>query len=85
MAAMRLCLERLVPPLKSRDTAVIVPGFGESLADDAKVVVKAIGEGALTPDEGAAVLGAMASQGRIQEIYDFEQRLRALEVKSGKP
>lgn len=82
VAAQRLCLERILPPVKS--DPVYIAGVTDSIADNSRLVIRAIAEGELTPDDGATVLSALASQARVQQITDFEERLAALEAKSGK-
>ncbi|MFO1310929.1 MAG: hypothetical protein U1F41_02570 [Burkholderiales bacterium] len=79
MAAMRLCLERLLPPVKARDEPVTIPHFSESIADNARIVVQAMGTGEITPDQAAAVLAAFASQVRVVEAAELEHRIAALE------
>ncbi len=83
MTAMRLCLERIIPPIRAKDEQVNIPGLNssQSLSEQAKVVMSGIGEGQLTPSEGAAILTAIASKARIDEIDELEKRLTALEEK----
>jgi hypothetical protein len=80
MAAMRLCLDRLVPAVKAKDEPITLPGMTDSLADNARIVVKALGEGEITPDQAAAVLTAFAGQVRIVEAAEIERRIAALEA-----
>jgi hypothetical protein len=82
--ALRICLDRLIPPAKARDDPVYIPGMADSLADNSRIVVKAIAAGELTPEEGASVLQALASQARIIEVDSIEQRLAALEAATKK-
>ncbi len=56
----------------------------DALADNSRVVVKAIADGELTPEEGASVLQALASQVRIIEADEIEKRLAALEAAAGR-
>ena len=83
-AALRICLDRLIPPAKAKDDPVYLPGMAESLADNSRIVVKAIADGELTPEEGASVLQALASQARIIEADEIEKRLAVLEAAAGK-
>jgi Family of unknown function (DUF5681) len=83
-AALRICLDRLIPPAKARDDPVSLPTLTDSLADNSRVVIKALGEGELTPDEAATVLQSLASQVRIIEADEIEKRLAALEQAAGK-
>ena len=84
MTAMRLCLERLAPPIKARDEPVSMSQLDGSLADNARVVVRAMGAGDISPDQAAAVLAAFASQVRVVEATELEQRIAVLEAAAAK-
>jgi len=81
MAAIRVCMERLVPPIKHQPVAVELPPM-EKAADSVEAVARiaaAVAAGDLTAAEAAELakvvdvyVGALASQG-------FEERLSALE------
>src|SRR5947207_3226995 len=58
IAAVRLCLERCMPPLKATDDRIELDGLGDDPAANAACVVKAIGAGELTPNQGATILQA---------------------------
>ena len=61
IAALKLCLERIVPPRKERALSIALPGI-EKTGDTAKIlaaVLDAVACGDLTPGEGQ-VLAAMA-------------------------
>lgn len=77
--ALRICLDRLIPPAKAKDDPIVLPGLTDSLADNSRIVVKALASGDLTPEEAAMVLQALSSQARIIEADDIERRLTALE------
>jgi len=77
--ALRICLDRLIPPAKAKDDPVSLPGVGDSLAENSRVVMRLLGEGELTPDEATSILQAMASQVRVIESTEVEQRIAALE------
>src|SRR5438046_8633504 len=47
--ALRICMDRLLPPAKAKDDAVSLPTLTDSLADNSRAVIKALGEGDLTP------------------------------------
>jgi hypothetical protein len=83
-AALRICLDRLIPPAKSKDDPISIPGLTDSLADNSRTVIKALAEGELTPEEAGTVLQALASQVRIIEADEIEKRLSALEQSAGK-
>jgi hypothetical protein len=77
--ALRLCLDRLIPPAKPRDLPVKLSGLGETLADQGRRILGAAADGDITPDEAGALMQAIAAQGRLVEIYELERRIAALE------
>lgn len=77
--ALRLCLERLVPPVKAKDDPVNLPGIGDSLAENARVVMQLLADGHLTPEEASSIMQAMSGQVRIVEATEILQRIKALE------
>jgi hypothetical protein len=82
--ALRLCLERIVPPRKSRKVAFDLPTVGN--ADDLllafAVVVSAMASGELAPDEATAVVGVLEAKRKAIETVDIERRLAALEQRN---
>ena len=72
-AALRICLDRLIPPAKAKDDPMSLPTLTDSLADNSRAVIKALGEGELTPDEAATVLQALSSQARIIDADEIEK------------
>jgi hypothetical protein len=83
-AALRICLDRLIPPAKAKDDPVSLPSLTDSLADNSRAIIKALGEGELTPEEATTVLQALASQVRIIEADEIDKRIAALERAAGK-
>ena len=82
--ALRICMDRLLPPAKAKDDPVSLPTLTDSLADNSREVIKALAAGELTPEEAAIVLQALASQMRIIEADDIEKRIAALEQSAGR-
>jgi hypothetical protein len=79
--ALRLCLDRLIPPAKAKDDLIRLPLADGSLADKGQIVLSALGDGQLAPDVAMAILQAVGSQARIVEVNDLEQRIAALEAR----
>jgi hypothetical protein len=79
--ALRLCLERLLPPMRGRTVHVALPAI--KTASDGlaalDVVLEAVAEGSITPEEGGAVASLVAEHRKQLEATEFEQRLRRLE------
>lgn len=81
--ALRLCLERLLPPRKDAPITFTLPAM-RSAADAAKAagaVVDAVAAGELTPAEGAAVMGLVDTFRKALETNELETRLAALEAR----
>lgn len=82
--AMRLVLERLVPPRRDRHIEVDLPLV--KTAADATVasgkIVEAVSAGELTPTEGEAVSKILDVHVRNIEMREVEQRLAALEERT---
>jgi hypothetical protein len=82
-AALRICIDRLIPPVKAKDDPVALPALTDSPAENARVVVSALGAGELTPEEAGSILQVLTSQVRVIEADDIERRLAALEQSAG--
>jgi Family of unknown function (DUF5681) len=85
LTALRLCLDRIVPPRKDRHIAFALPAMNEA-ADAAKglsAIVAAVASGELTPSEAAELTKLVESFARVLETVDHEERLKALEGKIG--
>ena len=63
--ALRICIDRLLPPIKARDEPVAVPSLTGSLSDRGRVVLDALAGEQLTPDQAGAILSVIAPQARI--------------------
>jgi len=82
--ALRICIDRLIPPAKAREEPVSLPLGDGSLAEKGQAVLSALGEGAIAPDVATAILQGIAAQARIVEVDEIEKRLAALEAKHAK-
>jgi len=79
-AALRICVDRLIPPAKARDESVSLPLGEGSLTEKGNAVLTALGNGELAPDVATAVLQGIAAQVRIIETDEISRRLDALEA-----
>lgn len=79
--ALRLCLERLCPPRKSRLVNIDLPEtkIAEGVAYAQSNVVQAVYGGEITPEEGAIISGILDARRKFIETQDHEARIRALE------
>ena len=79
--ALRLCLERIVPPRKDAPVTFDMPQM-QSAADAARAagaVLDAVASGDLTPTEGAHLMQLVETYRRTLETSDLENRVAALE------
>jgi hypothetical protein len=85
MPALRLCLDRILPPRKTRAVTISLPEVtsAEGVTDALAAVIAAMGDGKLTPDEAAAVSSVIEAQGRALELTALETRMQAIEAKIG--
>lgn len=82
--ALRLCLERLVPPRKDSPVRVELPPIG-SVADvvgASAAVLGAVGAGEITPDEASRVMVLLTAHKAIVETGELERRIAALEERN---
>ena len=80
--AMRLCIERILPPCRERAVKFVLPPI-ESAADIAaamKAVTSALAAGAITPGEAATIAAVVDTFVRAIETSDFDRRLRVFET-----
>src|SRR5438132_13140291 len=80
--AMRLCLERILPPCRERTVKFELPPI-ESAADIAaamKAVTSVLAGGAITPGEAATIAAVVDTFVRAIETSDFDRRLQLVEA-----
>jgi len=81
MQALRLCMDRLVPPRKDSPVAFALPEM--KTANDAVfamgALVNAVAAGHLTPTEAAELTRMVQAFAKIIETAQFEERIRKLE------
>ena len=79
--ALRLCLDRIVPPRRDRPAQFELPPIAE--AKDAvaasAAIVAAVAMGELTPSEAAELSKIVESYTRVLQAADFEVRLAKVE------
>lgn len=79
-SALRLCIDRLMPPLRPQREAVTLKTSG-SLDEQASQIFEAATAGAIGADVAAELVGVLASQVRILETAELLERLEVLENK----
>ena len=81
MVALRLCLERILPPRRDRPISVKLPRIEtpQDIADASAEVMRAVSEGTITPNEGQAVMAMLETHRRAVEVAELSNRLDRLE------
>jgi hypothetical protein len=79
--ALRLVLERLIPPTKEKPVNVPLPKVRTAADTTAAIaaVLEAVAEGSITPGEGQSIAGLLESQRKALETLALEARLAAVE------
>jgi hypothetical protein len=82
-AALRLCLERILPPRRDAAAPFDLPPMesAQDAASAAGAVLAAVAAGDLTPGEGTAVMGLVEQFRRALEMSVLEFRLARLEAR----
>ena len=81
LAALRICLDRILPPRKDRPIGFVMPAIG-TIADAPKAmaaITTAVAQGEITATEAAEVCRLVETYVRAVEASDLEKRLRAIE------
>lgn len=84
LAAAKLVLERVVPPMRERPVSVQVPSdlsTAAAVSEAAGAVLRAACEGELLPSEAHTLASIVETRRRAIETEDLERRLAALEEK----
>jgi len=84
MAALKLCLERLLPPRKERSVSLNLPAMDsvDALPALTAALMSAVASGQLTIGEAAGLSTLAANHGKALELVELEKRISALEEKS---
>lgn len=78
--ALRLLLDRTVPPLKQQSNARPFDlGDGIELADIGRAIIRAVADGNLTPDVGRELIDALSAQCKLVEVDEIMRRLQLIE------
>ena len=82
--ALKLALERILPPRKDRPVTVDLPTIQttEDIVKATAKVTEAVGMGTLTPSEGELLSKILDNHRRAVETTELEKRLTALEARS---
>jgi hypothetical protein len=83
--AMRLCLERIVPPRKDRPVAFPLPKIENpaGATNLMSAMLEAVAKGEVTPCEAGEISKLIEGYVKMHEMTEFEGRLKALEERTG--
>ena len=82
--AARLILERVLPPIKAIEQHQVIDLSGKTLTDQGRAVLAAVAAGELAPGQGAQLLAAIGTLGKVAEVDELAARITALEEKHAK-
>ena len=81
MTAIRLCLERILPAVRSRPIEIDLPPVetAEDITAAQGAVIAAMARGEITPDDASTVAGVLEARRRAIETVELEKRIEILE------
>ena len=82
VAALRLCLDRIIVPLRERPVHLAIPAATNptGISRALQSIFEAITSGVLTPGEAQPLATILEAQRRAMETADLDQRIVALET-----
>lgn len=82
VAALRICLDRLSPPQKSKPIQVKLPPASDAhgVEQAAAAVIEAVAGGDISPDEGTALTSMLEARRKAIETHDNAKRLDLIEA-----
>lgn len=82
MAACKLLLDKIIPPLKATAPSIELPGTtGLPLAEQGTCVISAALSGQIPGDLASQLVGALSAQAKIVETTELVARIEKLEAK----
>jgi hypothetical protein len=82
--AARLLLERVLPPVKAIEQAQAIALPEGTLTEQGRAVIAAMAAGELSSGQGAQLLAALGTLGKIAELDELAARIATLEERHGK-
>lgn len=81
LSAVRLVLERLVPPMRERPISIDLPDTttAEGISKAQQAIIEAVGMGELLPGEGNVLAGLIEAKRKALETIELELRVAKLE------
>ena len=85
VGAARLLLERVLPPMKAVEQTQAIYLPSGSLTEQGRAVLAAVAAGELAPGQGAQLLTAIGTLGKVAELDELAARIAALEQAHANP
>ena len=82
-AALRLCLDRILPSLRPIEQTTTFSLPTENLSDQGRQVLACVARGELSPGQGAQILSSIGTLARVVETSELIERIELLEKKNG--
>lgn len=79
VTALRLCLERIIPALKSVSPQMQIFSSSNTLTGQAQDFINAAANGDISADTATQMISALANVARIEEFENVKHRLESLE------
>ena len=85
LAAARLVIDRLAPPMRERPVSLELPdtATADGVSKAQQAILQAVSGGDLTPGEGSTLSGIVEAHRRALETEELAVRIEALEVRYG--
>lgn len=83
VGAAKLVLDRVLPALRPTELPERVALTGDTLSEQGRSVLAAIGAGDIAVSHGTQLVQALASMARVVEIDELQSRIAALEANHG--
>ncbi len=81
IGALRLCVERLIPPAKDRPVVLDLPRVDDTsgVRNAIASIIESTSRGRITPTEAKNLAALIETQRKVLELYSLEDRVTALE------
>jgi hypothetical protein len=79
--ALRMCLDRIVPPVKESPVTITLPDVKDAAGCDAAqaMIIQAVASGELLPSQGEALAALVEHRRKAIETSELVKRIEALE------
>lgn len=79
MAALKICIDRIIPTLKATDPSMVIQINGNSLMERGEQALSHLSSGVITASETQNIMKSLLAQSRLVEVDELLKRVEALE------